>query len=73
MTAAMSAVSTMADHMHCDKPGEEQHPDPILRKPFHDCSFTNSNRRLAISLVNMVSRPLRALHRTHPFPFAFRA
>jgi len=63
MPAAMSAVATVAEHMHRDKPAEEQHPNPVLCKPFHDRYSTQSIYRLALSLVNIVSRLLHALHR----------
>ena len=33
---AVPAMSAVAEHMHRDHPGEEQHPNPVLRKPFHD-------------------------------------
>ena len=33
---SMTAVAAVAEHMHCDHPGGEQHPNPILRKPFHE-------------------------------------
>ena len=33
---AMPAMPAVAEHMHRDHPGEEQHPNPVLRQPFHD-------------------------------------
>ena len=33
---SVTSMTTVAEHMHRDEPGEEQHPDPVLRKPFHD-------------------------------------
>jgi len=38
---AMPAMPAMAEQMHADKSSEEQHPDPVLRKPFHDLLLNN--------------------------------
>jgi hypothetical protein len=32
---SVTAMPAMAKHMHRDKSGEEQHPNPVLREPFH--------------------------------------
>ena len=45
-TTAMPAV---AEHMHRDHPDEEQHPNPVLRKPFHDLLLY-----CAISLLGVI-------------------
>jgi len=53
---SMSAVATVPEHMHRDHPGKEQHPNPVLRKPFHDFFlFTELTCRLAVCLIDVVS------------------
>ena len=39
----MTAVTAVTEHMHRNHPGEEQHPNPVLREPFHDLLLLQVN------------------------------
>lgn len=34
--STMAAMTSMAEQVHRDKPCNEHHPHPVLRKPFHE-------------------------------------
>ena len=40
---AMTAMTAVTEHMHRNHPGEEQHPNPVLREPFHDLLLLQVN------------------------------
>ena len=51
----MSTMATVAEHMHRDEGGEEQHPNPVLRNPLHDWLLYQIKLSMAISLLDIVS------------------
>jgi len=52
---AMSTVTAVAEHMHRDHPDAEQHPNPVLRKPFHDLLLCQITMPVVISPIDIVS------------------
>jgi hypothetical protein len=36
ITCAVTAMATVTEHVHRDKGDEDQHPEPVCRKPCHD-------------------------------------
>jgi hypothetical protein len=38
ITSTMTAMTAVTEHVHRDKGDEDQHPEPVFRKPCHDFS-----------------------------------
>ena len=38
----VTAMSSVAKHVHCDHRDAEQNPNPVLRKPFHNLRISRN-------------------------------
>lgn len=46
---AMTTVPAVTEHVHRDKGDEDQHPEPVCRKPCHDFSPSGLSSRLLVN------------------------
>src|SRR5659263_94491 len=45
ITSTMTAMTAVTEHVHRDKGDEDQHPEPVCRKPCHDFSPSGLSSR----------------------------
>jgi hypothetical protein len=61
---AMTTVTAVTEHVHRDKGDEDQHPEPVCRKPCHDFSPSGlSSRQRPMGTFGVIDLLAGSLHR----------